>query len=219
MEAPGHSTGESIAARLNNKYADIFEEVEEKHFDNMIEDKIQGKITLSPFLPSQERNISKLLEIAGITGNDVILDAGCGDGRVLVCASVITGCKGIGIDVSQECLDVAAMISKEEKVDHLITLHQADATTLELPELPITSQEITSDQKGPIGPNVVDLLPKVTVLYLYVYPTLLTRLRSLAQWVIGNGGKVVTTAYHFPDWEPELEDLDFKMRLLTTLES
>jgi len=33
----------------------------------------------------------------------VILDVGCGDGRVLVTMAKVLGCRGIGIDISQVC--------------------------------------------------------------------------------------------------------------------
>lgn len=36
-----------------------------------------------------------------ISSDDVILDVGCGDGRVLVTMAKILGCRGIGIDISQ----------------------------------------------------------------------------------------------------------------------
>lgn len=32
---------------------------------------------------------------------DVILDLGCGDGRVLVTMAKVIGCRGIGVDISQ----------------------------------------------------------------------------------------------------------------------
>ena len=38
-----------------------------------------------------------------VTSDDVILDVGCGDGRVLVTMAKILGCRGIGIDISQVC--------------------------------------------------------------------------------------------------------------------
>lgn len=37
----------------------------------------------------------------GLSAGDVVLDVGCGDGRVLVTMAKVLGCRGIGIDVSQ----------------------------------------------------------------------------------------------------------------------
>lgn len=40
-------------------------------------------------------------EITGLTAQDVILDVGCGDGRVLVTMAKVLGCRGIGVDISE----------------------------------------------------------------------------------------------------------------------
>ncbi|CAM9411097.1 unnamed protein product, partial [Hapterophycus canaliculatus] len=37
----------------------------------------------------------------GVMSDDVVLDIGCGDGRVLVTMAKILGCRGIGIDISE----------------------------------------------------------------------------------------------------------------------
>lgn len=39
--------------------------------------------------------------ITGLTADDVILDVGCGDGRVLVTMAKVLASRGIGIDVSE----------------------------------------------------------------------------------------------------------------------
>lgn len=41
------------------------------------------------------------LKTTGLTPDDVVLDIGSGDGRVLVTAAKMLGCRGIGIDVSK----------------------------------------------------------------------------------------------------------------------
>jgi 16S rRNA A1518/A1519 N6-dimethyltransferase RsmA/KsgA/DIM1 with predicted DNA glycosylase/AP lyase activity len=41
---------------------------------------------LAPFVPSPLDVIQKMLEIAHITSNDIVIDLGCGDGRILFAA-------------------------------------------------------------------------------------------------------------------------------------
>ncbi|CAN0217959.1 unnamed protein product, partial [Phaeothamnion confervicola] len=57
---------------------------------------------------------------AGVTVSDVIADVGCGDGRVLLAAAAVIGCRGIGIDVSPECIAVARESSSAAGVSHLL---------------------------------------------------------------------------------------------------
>ena len=57
---------------------------------------------------------------------DVVLDVGCGDGRVLVAASRLTGCRGVGVDVSPQCVEAArAMARLEEQQLRILSLLEA----------------------------------------------------------------------------------------------
>lgn len=39
--------------------------------------------------------------VTDLKSDDVVLDVGCGDGRVLVALAKALGCRGIGVDISQ----------------------------------------------------------------------------------------------------------------------
>lgn len=54
------------------------------------------------------------LDFLPLVPGDVLLDIGCGDGRVLVAACLKYGCKGIGIDISKECLEAAESMASAE---------------------------------------------------------------------------------------------------------
>lgn len=45
--------------------------------------------------------LASSLATTGVTAKDVILDIGCGDGRVLVTTAKVLGCRGTGIDISE----------------------------------------------------------------------------------------------------------------------
>ncbi len=69
------------------------------------------------------------MDIARITPQDVIVDMGAGDGRVLVYAALNIGCRGIGIEISSECLDQARRIANDYRVAHMVTFVEADLTS------------------------------------------------------------------------------------------
>lgn len=95
---------------------------------------------LSPYVPSKATSIAAFLELVGslkggsdasdapLHAEDVLLDIGCGDGRVCIGVSKLTRCRSIGIDVSPVCIERAKVIAAEEGVDDLCTFLQADAT-------------------------------------------------------------------------------------------
>jgi hypothetical protein len=67
--------------------------------------RMQAKIC--PYVPSTQGRIGQLARFAGITAADVVLDIGCGDGRALLALAEAVGCKGIGIDIDPELVEIA----------------------------------------------------------------------------------------------------------------
>jgi SAM-dependent methyltransferase len=72
---------------------------------------------LSPYVPTQADRIAGFLRFAGLRGGDVLLDVGCGDGRVCVAAAKLTGCRSIGVDLSPPCIQLARQLAAEEGCD------------------------------------------------------------------------------------------------------
>jgi cyclopropane fatty-acyl-phospholipid synthase-like methyltransferase len=60
----------------------------------------QGKPLLDvPYEPTSYAIVEEMLDMAGVTSNDVVYDLGCGDGRVVIMAAKRRGAKGIGVDL------------------------------------------------------------------------------------------------------------------------
>jgi 2-polyprenyl-3-methyl-5-hydroxy-6-metoxy-1,4-benzoquinol methylase len=85
---------------------------------------------LSPYVPTKAASIAAFLSFVQLRGcNDVLLDIGCGDGRVCAVAAKLVGCRAIGLDVSPACIESANKLAKEEGVASLCQFFQLDATT------------------------------------------------------------------------------------------
>lgn len=69
-----------------------------------------------------------------------MLDVGCGDGRVLIALAKTIGCRGVGLDVSEECIDFARRMSQAESVNDKLRFHVADATQ-PIVRIPLTCQK------------------------------------------------------------------------------
>ncbi|CAM9183467.1 unnamed protein product [Choristocarpus tenellus] len=173
----------------------MFKILEDEHLDQAIEQELDGVPWLSPYLPTTQGSIDAFFRFAGVSATDTIVDIGCGDGRVLVTAAKVIGCRGIGIDISQACIDLAFAVGEAEGVSGLISWHCADAT---LPR--------AFDDLG---------LASASVVYLYAYPTLLTKLQGLLV-KIAERARVFTLQYHMDHlegWEPFLSCTEPSMRL------
>lgn len=55
--------------------------------------------SLGPFLSTPDDLIRPLLDLAEVTSTDLVVDIGCGDGRLVVAASAATGCRARGVEI------------------------------------------------------------------------------------------------------------------------
>eukprot|EP00638_Chattonella_subsalsa_P008739 CAMPEP_0117743780 /NCGR_PEP_ID=MMETSP0947-20121206/6352_1 /TAXON_ID=44440 /ORGANISM="Chattonella subsalsa, Strain CCMP2191" /LENGTH=151 /DNA_ID=CAMNT_0005560573 /DNA_START=6 /DNA_END=461 /DNA_ORIENTATION=+ len=122
------SSYSSYPVILEDKYKAECEELEESHFEKTIESQLNGKPILSPFLPTKSRDIESFISFTGLSESDTVVDIGCGDGRVLVAAAKLTGCRGVGVDIAEECLSLATKMASQEGVSSQLDFVCLDAT-------------------------------------------------------------------------------------------
>ena len=153
--------------------------------------------TLSPFLPTTAADLGTIFEALDIGPRCVMVDLGCGDGRPLIAAALLRGCHGVGVDISQECIDLARAIRIEEMLNEdMVDFFRLDLLDDQDKALDLLVAAVEAQANEAAG---------AVIIFLYVYPTLLARLvelvRRLASACQGEGGQrmvqVVTLTYHF----------------------
>ena len=161
--------------------------------------------TLSPFLPTTATDLATIFEALQIGPRHVMLDLGCGDGRPLIAAGLLCGCRGVGLDITQACIDLARTIATEEGVnENMVSFIQLDLLEDQDRALECLAAAVEAKAKQGGGEGEAET---TVVIFLYVYPTLLTRLVELVGRLAqacqgGNEGReravqVVTLTYHF----------------------
>jgi len=86
------------------------------------------------FGPSPQTAIDASLRGLALGPDDVLYDLGCGDGRVLLQAARLYGCRCIGIEKDRETATLARDKVKEAGWDHKVTIYCGDVTTCSLAE-------------------------------------------------------------------------------------
>lgn len=87
---------------------------------------------LGPFLATPASLIDPLMDFAGVTSDDVVVDLGCGDGRLVIEAARRRGCRARGIEADAELVAVARQSATDSEVGDLVTIDHGDAATVSL---------------------------------------------------------------------------------------
>jgi len=82
--------------------------------------------------PSPQTAIDAALRGLVLGPDDVLYDLGCGDGRVLLQAARMYGCRCVGIEKDRETATLARDKVKEAGWDHKVTIYCGDVTTCSL---------------------------------------------------------------------------------------
>ena len=127
-------------------------------------------------MPTPERMIRRLLQLADTTPHDVVLDLGSGDGRIPIHAARHFGARGIGVELEGNLVELSKKAAALQGVAQRVRFLQQDL--------------FEADLSG------------ATVIALYISPSVMQRLkpRLLA---LEPGTRVVSHHFTLEDWEPD----------------
>lgn len=121
---------------------------------------------LGPFLTTPDALIEPLLASADLAESDLLVDLGCGDGRILVRAVASYGCRARGVELDDELVARARRAVADAGLGDRIDIVRGDASTVRLDDADV----------------VVAFLPVATIGHLL--PSLLSRLRPGARLIV-----------------------------------
>jgi SAM-dependent methyltransferase len=138
----------------------------------------------SPIAQTKEELVSSeyavvrgMLDLAQVTGDDLVADLGSGDGRIPILAAKEKGARGLGIEIDRARLRQSAANAKAAGVSDRVTFRQQDL--------------------------FVTPLNDVTVLTLYLLPEINLTLRPKILEQMRPGSRVVSNTFDMGDWRPD----------------
>ncbi|MBN2339404.1 MAG: methyltransferase domain-containing protein [Acidobacteria bacterium] len=127
------------------------------------------------WVPTPENLIEAMLDAAGVTPGDYVIDLGSGDGRIVV-AAARRGARALGIEYNPDLTELSRRNAEAAGV--------ADRARF------VTADIFSSD------------LTRATVVTLYLLPDLNLRLRPTLLG-LAPGTRVVSHAFHMGEWAPD----------------
>lgn len=135
---------------------------------------------LAPFVPTPQDVVDRMLELAGVTANDVVYDLGCGDGRIVITAARRFGARGVGVDIDPRRIAESNANAAQAGVQHLVRFVEQDAMTVDVSE--------------------------ATVVTLYLLSSSNVKLRPLLTSQLPVGARIVSHAFSMGDWPADEVD-------------
>lgn len=131
------------------------------------------------WVPTEADIVRQMLLLAEVNPQDVVIDLGCGDGRIVIAAARDHGATGVGIDIDPVRIKQCHENARLAKVEHRVTfveqnLYQADVS-------------------------------RATVLMLYLLPGMNAKLRPRLLSQMRPGTRIVSNHFDMGDWRPDAE--------------
>lgn len=131
-----------------------------------------------PFVPTDEKVVQAMLDLAEVNSKDLLYDLGCGDGRIVVAAALDRNARGIGIDMDPMRVAEAMEYASNTGVEFMVDFFEGDLL------------EADFSQATVVTLYLLDLVN------IELRPRLLNELRP--------GTRIVSHAFDMGDWRPDV---------------
>jgi len=106
------------------------------------------------FLGTPLELIEPMLSRLNLTKDDVLVDLGCGDGRILTVLAEKFGCRAIGVEHNAQLAGRAQKAARQSPANDLIEVRQGDASTADLAEATVIFMFLPTGLIAKILPSI-----------------------------------------------------------------
>jgi SAM-dependent methyltransferase len=130
------------------------------------------------WVPTSPALVEKMLDLAKVTPDDLVMDLGSGDGRMVI-AAARRGARAVGVEYNPEMVKLSRQLAREAGVDDRATFVEGDMYEADI--------------------------SKATVLALFLLTENLERLEPKFR-ALHPGTRIVVNTFGIPDWKPDATD-------------
>lgn len=136
-----------------------------------------GKGLDVPYVQTPPNVVRAMLRMARVGPNDVVLDLGCGDGRIVVMAAKEFGARGVGYDIDSERISEARKNAERASV---------------------------APRAQFVQKNLFDVkISEASVVTVFLLPSVLDKLRPRFLRELAPGTRIVSHSFPIRDWTPD----------------
>ncbi len=111
------------------------------------------------YVPTPNDVVEMMLHMARVSEKDVLYDLGCGDSRIPVAAAKKYGCRAVGYDIDPERVQESLENVKNNGVEGLVRVEEADVFTLDLSPASVIALYLLPNLNVKLIPQLEKLAP------------------------------------------------------------
>lgn len=134
-------------------------------------------VNAGPYVPSPDTVVSQMLDLAEVGSEDVLIDLGSGDGRIVLTAAKLRGARGLGVEIQPDLVALSIEAARREGVADRVRFARQDLF-----------QTDVSD---------------ATVVTIYLLPHTVNLLEPKLRRELRPGTRVLSHDYPIGGWLPE----------------
>ena len=134
-----------------------------------------------PFITTPPEVVERMLAIAGTRADDLVIDLGSGDGRIVIAAAQRFGARGVGIELDAALVQKSRENARAAKVADKVSFVQGDVLAADI--------------------------SKATVVTAYLLPALMMQLQPRFIDALAPGTRIVSHAFTMAGWAPDATEV------------
>lgn len=134
-----------------------------------------------PFIPTPQKVVERMLEMAEVKPADFLIDLGSGDGRIAITAARKHGARALGVDIDPDRVEESRQNARRAGVDDKVEFRVQ---------------------------NLFDTdISKANVLTMYLLSSINRKLRPRILNDLAPGSRVVSHVFDLGEWKPDARDV------------
>ena len=130
-----------------------------------------------PFITTPDDVVERMLALAGTGADDLVMDLGSGDGRIVIAAAKKFSARGLGVEIDAKLVAQSRENARRAGVSERVTFEEGDVLRADL--------------------------ARATVVTIYLLPFLIDKLQPRLLEQLRPGARIVTHAFPMIGWRPD----------------
>lgn len=131
----------------------------------------------APFITTPDEVVERMLALAQTRADDVVMDLGSGDGRIVIAAAQRFGARGIGVEIEPRLVEISRQNARRAGVAGRVEFIAGDVLHADL--------------------------SRASVVTVYLLPALIEQLQPKFLTELAPGTRIVSHAFAMTGWKPD----------------